>query len=584
MRSFHLDGFLRASAFADVDRRFARFIAREDGGHSHLVGAAAAAVSYQLRRGHVFLDLVAPPVWDDPSQVPAESWPELEIWRESLRASPVVGAPGETKPLLLTESGRLYLQRYWSYEKLLAEKLRERAKAVDDKLPEETESRLAALFSDAEDQKKAARNALLRPFSLISGGPGTGKTTTVLKILMLLLERDPELQIQMAAPTGKAAARLQESVREGLGNVDCPPDVRARIDEKQASTIHRLLGPISGSVYFRHNATNPLAADVVVLDEASMVDLPLMAKLFDALDPKCRVIVLGDKDQLASVEAGSVLSGIVEAAIVAPAGRDCPPLEGVVTLLNKNFRFGNESSIFGVCNAVRDGDMQSALEIFRNGAVREVNWSGLPGPGEMKEQLRPLVVDRFGTFVRLTDPGEALGALRRFQILTALRHGPYGKENINLLVEEILREEGAIPPGRRNFPGRPLMVTENDYALRLFNGDIGVLLEDEEGKLMAFFRNEEGTIRKVSPLRLPFTEPAFAMTVHKSQGSEFDEVLAVLPARDTRVLTRELLYTAISRARAKVGLWSEEETLRSTIGRKVRRGAGLAEMLCREGG
>lgn len=572
--------FLRPAVFSDLDRRFANFIVcRDPSPGAALVGAAAALVSYQLNRGHILLDLSAPLLWDDPSEAPFRPWPELSVWLRDLRESPAVGRPGEDRPLILCDSGKLYLQRYWFYENLLATKLRERAAAPVEPLPGKMEAGLERLFPDSAEQQQAARNALARPFSLISGGPGTGKTTTVLKILMLLFEGNPDLDIRLAAPTGKAAARLQESIREGLSGLDCPEGIRERISGRSASTIHRLLRPIPGSVFFQHDHRNPLAADVVILDEASMVDLPLMAKLLAALPENSRLVILGDKDQLASVEAGSVLGGIVEAAVETPAGRAAPPLAGVVTLLNRNYRFGNESGIFRVCNAVRDGDAAASFDLLRGGKASDAVLRDLPPPSGLKEALRPRVVAGFREFAGKTDPEEALNALGRFQVLTALRRGPYGRENVNLLIEEILREEGLIRSGTRNYPGRPLMVTENDYALSLFNGDVGVLLEDEEGALMSFFRTEDGTIRKVSPLRLPFSEPAFAMTIHKAQGSEFDEVLTILPARDTRLLTRELLYTAISRARKKVELWSGEQVFAQAVSRRVERASGIGENL-----
>lgn len=572
---------LRSPVFSETDRRFARFLIREDGGGNALLGVAAALVSYRLRRGEIFLDLARPPAWEDPAEAPLRDWPETSVWIQGLRSSSVVGGSDAGKPLVLSSGGKLYLHRYWVYERLLAERLRDRAKSTATALGEPAEARLNEWFRDAPEQRAAARNALLRPFSLISGGPGTGKTTTVLKILAMLLETDPDLVIRLAAPTGKAAARLQESIRAGIGKLDCPAEIRNRIGEQQASTLHRLLGAVAGSVHFRHNEKNPLGADLVVLDEASMVDLPLMAKFFLALPASCRVILLGDADQLTSVEAGSVLNGIVEAASRTADGENEPPLHGVATLLRKNFRFGNESAIFRLCTAVRQGEDSAAIRILNETSATDVRRFDLPEPGRLKERLRPLILDKWEDFLHAADPAAALEALSRFQVLTAVRKGPFGRENVNLCIEQILREEGRIPPGKRDYPGRPVMVAENDYAVRLFNGDIGVLLE-EGGRLMAFFRNEEGAIRKLSPLRLPQVESAFAMTVHKSQGSEFGDVLAILPDRDLPILSRELLYTAVSRAKREVEIWSYEAILRLTIARKIVRGSGLFEMLTTE--
>ncbi len=570
---------LEAPVFNELDRRLARFVADSETGESRLAPVAAGLVSFLVRRGHVFADLAESLVWDDPSEGPEVDWPDFETWKDDLGKSSAVGGPGAMKPLILTDSGKLYLQRYWFYEKLLADGILEKASLREEALPEGIAERLEELFGEATDQKVAAENALRRSFSVISGGPGTGKTTTVAKILVLLLEERLELSIQLVAPTGKAAARLQESIRGGMERIRCAEEVRERLRGMEASTIHRMLGAVGGSVYFRHDARNPLPVDVVVLDEASMVDLPLMAKLIDALPGSARLIVLGDKDQLASVEAGSVLSGIVEAA-EGGEGRG-GALAGAATLLRKNYRFGNESGIFRVCNAIREGDAEETMRVLRDERFPDVEWRPLPEGEGLKEGLRALVLAGLRSQVEARDPAEALAEFGRFQVLCALRKGIFGKGNLNALVEEILREEGLVVAGRENFPGRALMVTENDYGVRLFNGDIGVLLPNGKGQTMAYFAKEDGGIREISPLRLPATEPAFAMTIHKSQGSEFDEVLVVLPGKENRILTRELLYTAISRARKKAVVWSTEEMLRATVSRRISRGSALPEMLSR---
>lgn len=570
---------LQSPVFSDLDRRFARFIAEKDGGASPLAVAAAALVSRQLSKGHPFLDLTREPEWDDPGHAPLRPWPSLADWLAGLKGASAVGAPGESSPMLLTATGKLYFQRYWLYEKAVADGLWRRAEMGKIALPGDMAARLDELFDDAGEQKQAAANALARRFSLISGGPGTGKTTTVLKILILMLERDPGLVAHLAAPTGKAAARLQESIRDGMKTLECSEIVRARIEAMPASTIHRLLGPIPGSVFFQHNERNSLPADVVVLDEASMVDLPLLAKLFAALPPGCSFIMLGDKDQLSSVEAGSALAGIVSCAIDTPPGAKAPPLDGVATILTRNYRFGNDSGIFRICQAVQRGDSDAALNILRTPERKDIARGELPSPAGLKEKLRSLALSGFGAIAREKDPVRAMEAWGRFQIITPLRQGPFGAENLNMLVEEILREEGLIPAGRRRFSGLPLMVTENDYAARLFNGDIGILLDSGEGRLMAYFRNVDGDIREISPMRLPLTEPAFAMTVHKSQGSEFDHLLMILPPKQTPILTRELIYTGLSRARRRVEVWCREEIFRDGVARRVERASGLAEML-----
>ncbi len=568
--------FLAAPAFTSLDRRFAALLARIDGGASQLLPLAAALVSYQLRRGHILLDLSVPPDWEDLDEQPLPAWPSLAEWQNDLGRSPVVGAPGDTRPLILTRLGKLYLQRYWAYENLLSRKFLELTEGGAAAVSAETDARLAELFGDAVEQRAAARNALARRLSVISGGPGTGKTTTVLKILILLLEKNPERLVRLAAPTGKAAARMRESLRQGLEKISVPSHLAERLEAIEASTVHRLLGAIPGSVHFRHHAESPLAADVVVVDEASMVDLPLMAKLVDALPPHARLLLLGDKDQLASVEAGGVLAGLIDAATEETAA----PVAGVATILRRNYRFGNESGIFRICNAIREGAVDETIEILQRGGD-DVRWRALPEPRALKESLRARIVEGWKAFLKERDPGRSLDRFGAFQILTALRRGVYGKENLNAWIEEILREEGMIPAGRNHYPGRPVLVTENDYSARLFNGDIGVLLDDddEEGKLMAFFRNEDGSVRKVSPLRLPSVEPAFAMTVHKAQGSEFEEVIIILPSRDAKILTRELLYTAISRARKRVEIWGSEDVIGTAVSCRVQRASGLIDLL-----
>ena len=569
---------LAAAVFSELGRSCADFLEKHGRGTSQWVGIASAITSCQVTYGHVFLDLRQRPTWDDEATAPNFEWPTLEDWEIDLRKSPAVGFPGEMKPLILTETGKLYLQRYWFYEKLLADKIRAKSSIIGEELSTALEARLDELFGQAPDQKEAARKALRCRFSVISGGPGTGKTTTVAKILLLLLERNPELSIRLTAPTGKAATRLQESLKSGVGRILGGEKLKEQIGGMEASTIHRLLGSRAGSVFFQYDATNPLPVDVVVLDEASMVDLPLMAKLFDALPEHAQLIMLGDKDQLASVDVGSVLSGIVEAAEIRTEAAKAPLAEQV-TVLHKNYRFGNESGIYHLCNAIREGDSVRAIKILEGGQYPELKWESVPTVNDLEEKLRPYVVSGLRSFVEATSPKEALEAFGQFQVLSALRNGPYGRENLNFLVEEILRGEGLVTDRRQNFAGRALMVTENDYGVRLFNGDIGVLFNNEEGQIQAYFGKEDGSVRAVSPLRLPYTEPAFAMTIHKSQGSEFEETLVVLPPKENRVITRELLYTAVSRARKKVTLWSSEEILSGAISRKIQRGSALPEIL-----
>lgn len=543
--------------FADIDRHFAGWIGAFGG--SELPVIAAAALSRNLGLGHICLDLAdAPPDLD--LGVAGIEWPPLKTWLAALGKNRAIGAPQDMRPLVLDDEGRLYLRRYWEYEESLARAILERC-----------DTSAVAESKAGSPQELAIETALSRRFVVISGGPGTGKTTTVLKILQRMVAQpgNEGLRIALAAPTGKAAARLEETLRSGGGLDERVP--------RSASTLHRLLGVLPGSTAFRHHADNPLPVDVMVVDEASMVPLTMMSKLLDALPPKARVILLGDAHQLASVEPGFVLGDIAAAAVTQDS-----PLRGSLLTLRENFRFGDKSAIFALSGAVRDGDAERVFEIL--GAAASPDFTPVPAPpvSQLLHELKPRVMAGYSAYLKEHDPAAALKKFQQFRVLCALRAGPYGVGAINRKIEAILRAEGLIPdtqPAR----GMPLLITRNDPALRLFNGDTGILLPGPSGSLAAWFADEEGGVRSVAPARLPGWEPAFAMTVHKSQGSEYDNVLLVLPPAPNPVCTRELVYTGLTRAREKVELWYTEAVMRAAIGRQVRRASGLRERLSGRG-
>ena len=543
--------------FTDIDRHFARFI---DGfGEGNLPAVAAAMLSRNMRHGHICLDLGRGPVEFEEL---AFSWPELETWQKAFAKSRAVGRPDEGRPLVLDGAGRFYLRRYWEYEKALARGILMRCDRQTPANP---------VMSDLQDL--AIETALARRFVVISGGPGTGKTTTVLRILERLVSEPggEKLRIALAAPTGKAAARLQETLRAGGANGSSQDRL-----PKTASTLHRLLGRGHSSVYFRHNAKNPLPLDLIVVDEASMVPLTLMAKLFDALPERARVILLGDRDQLSSVEPGAVLGDIANAA------SEPGPLSGSLVVLKKNYRFGNQSNIFALSNAIRDGEVDDALKILNAGQRPDLSAGRTPLPSQIPEQLRQSVLAGYSGYLLTHDPTEALEELKKFRVLCPFRVGPYGVESLNRTIEKILRAEGLISGAQNAYPGMPILVTQNDDPLRLYNGDIGILLPDpaDDSLLLAWFVGEDGGVRRIPPARLPEHEPAFAMTVHKSQGSEFDNVLLILPDKDSPLLTRELVYTGLTRSRTRVEVWFQESVLRAAVNRKIQRGSGLRDRLC----
>ncbi len=601
----------RPEVIAPIDRHFASLMAQLSG-NSPDVKLAAALVSHYRRQGHICVDLEEygrqPPPAELVAALGFAAWPDSSSLVQRLRNSAVVGRPGDFKPLVLDESGRLYLHRYWKYETSLAEAITRlatgNAPLVDQ---QELQKGLTRLFprnaeEDVDWQLVAAFAAIRKRLCIISGGPGTGKTRTVVIPLALLLEQQPAMRIALAAPTGKAAARLQEALKHTKATLPCKQAAKDRLPA-EASTIHRLLGSIPDSAFFRHDAENPLPFDAVVVDEASMVDLALMAKLAAAIPQSARLILLGDKDQLASVEAGAVLADLCNGGerrsfsdeflreFKAITGQKLPAEAGAggasdlgdcIVELHKNYRFGGQSGIYRLSRAVNDGDSEKAFEVLcesGGSAGSQVSWKALPAPGALRAALRPIVLARCQGYLQAGNPAEALSALGRFRLLCALRNGPYGVENLNRLVEEILSEAGLIESKALFYAGRPVMVIRNDYNLRLFNGDIGVVLPNASNELRACFAGPEQTIRDFMPIRLPEHETAYAMTVHKSQGSEFERVLLVLPSEDSPVLTRELVYTGLTRASEEVELWSDQEIFATAVRRRISRRSGLREAL-----
>ncbi len=613
MNEESLNQTLRNAAFSPIDRHFAKFVERLAGGKNPELALAAAIVSQHRQKGNICVHLPGIAGTGLPSLLESETagvrFPKLNNWLKQLQAaSAVVGKPGDFKPLILDNHQRLYLYRYWQHENNLAQAVRERARApiqnVDWNLFRDGLKRLfpKTPAGEVDWQKVAAFAAARKSFCIISGGPGTGKTHTVALILALLIEQagSTRLRIKLAAPTGKAAARLQESLKQVKAGMNFPEPVKAQIPE-DASTIHRLLGYLPGSTSFRHDTDNPLPADVVIVDEASMVDLALMAKLFEAVPLSARLILLGDKDQLASVEAGAVLGDLCNAGFKRELSRefasDCEKSTGAkiptvsaqnaqgladsIVELHKNYRFSESSRIYQLSQAVNNGDAKQAAAVLgESGSETQGNsWQHLPKAPDLKAGLKPIVLEHFATAFRCTDPETALRQIEKFRILCALRQGPYGVETLNRLVEEILREAGLITTDADWYAGRPVMITHNDYALKLFNGDVGVALPDENGSLRVFFHGADGKLVPFLPLRLPEHETVYAMTVHKSQGSEFENVLFILPERDSPILTRELLYTGLTRARQSVQLWLREETFKTAIERRIERTSGLREAL-----
>lgn len=449
-------------------------------------------------------------------------------------------------------------------------------------------------------QKLAAATAAARPFAVISGGPGTGKTTTVAKLLAILVETGLQAgkapAIRLVAPTGKAAARLTESIGSALQALDLPPEWVEAIPT-EAGTLHRLLGVIPGRSQFRHHAGNPLHLDLLVVDEASMVDLPMMARLLDALPIHARLILLGDKDQLASVEAGAVLGDIcsfIEQGI-SPAQADWlsrqtgyrlqgspagAPVRDSLCLLAKSWRFDQHSGIGQLARACNSGDATAVESVWGMGFA---DISLHPWAGEAYDALIAQGVAGYGSYLKAARAGEAPAAVFKafnsFQILCALRDGPFGVLGLNERLELALSRAGLIARDGDWYAGRPVMVVRNDHGVGLYNGDMGLCLPDETGRLKVWFEQPDGTLRALLPSRLPPHETVYAMTIHKSQGSEFAHTVLVLPDSPSPLLTRELVYTGITRAKARLDLYGDRALLAQAVRKKTERYSGLAERL-----
>ena len=576
-----------------LERALVDSLRRLDATAPDSVLAAAALCCEALGKGDVCLPL-ARLAGQRPWLEFAFVLPPLAEWRAQLEASTLVGAPGAFAPLIL-DGSRLYLARYQAYESQLASQLLSRASdlpEVDESVLTESLTRLFAFNQQTPDwQRLAAAQAVRRRLAVISGGPGTGKTTTVVRLLAALLEQPggAQLAIGLAAPTGKAAARMAEAIRNAKAALPVSEAIKAALPE-EARTLHRLLGSRGDTPKVRHDAARPLALDVLVVDEASMVDLALMAKLVAALPPHARLILLGDKDQLAAVEAGAVFAELCEGrGFDAQAAADLQRITGqvvpvepprsrlgdAVVLLTHSHRFAGDSGIGELARRINDGDAPGTLNLLREQRT-DLHWQAQPTPAALLERLdqgyRPYLQAARGG-----DPAQAFAAFNAFRALTAQREGPWGVSGLNEALEARIKRRYSLPERERWYPGRAVMVRQNDYALGLFNGDIGLCLHGEHG-LRVYFEGEDG-YRAFAPARLPSHDSAFAMTVHKSQGSEFSEVLLALPELPSPLLTRALFYTGITRAKRKVEIWGLAARLCDAVNTRAERAAGLAERL-----
>lgn len=510
-------------------------------------------------------------------------WPDPAAWVAACAASGLTGGPDEPGRALRVVGSSMWLDRYWTQETLVADALIARAAATP---PAVDEVRLAGgldrLFPHAEDadQRRAAEVGARSRLAVVAGGPGTGKTTTVARLLALLAEESGSApRIGLAAPTGKAAARLTEAVRQALGGLDATD--RARLGTPEATTIHRLLGFKPGSKSrFRHDRNNRLAHEVVVIDETSMVSLTLMARLLEALRPDTRLVLVGDPDQLASVEAGAVLGDIVDPAVDGGSSR----LSRSVVTLTRTRRFGAGSAIAEVAAAVRAGDPAPVLELLRAGSPGvefvEVDDEGMVPEGAVAG-LRADVVAAGAAMTAAALAGDApaaLQAMERHRLLCAHRLGPRGVRHWTDRIHAWLGGHAGGGRADGRYVGEPVLITTNDAEIGLFNGDTGVVVAGADGEPVAAFRRGEEA-RRVPLGRLPEARTVHTMTVHKSQGSEFGWVSVVLPPATSPLATRQTLYTAITRARAGVRVIGSAAAVERCVTRPAARASGLGARL-----
>lgn len=658
-----LSGLVDTGHIRALDYQFARFLTSL---YDHdLLTLVGALVSHQLGHGNVCLKLDSLDINHlfgckdaESRQLIEKSGVAQEAWLDTLKAIPLITDGSSASPLVLQDN-RLYLRRYWLYEKavcdwlansqntpinlsgmhetlsrlftrnypfvrkqltsLVVDDIRPHLiKWLDIEKPEHIDWEAVATAVQADQwqtldqlipestclnwQKVAAAVAAMRRFAVISGGPGTGKTTTVTRLLALLVEQSiaqgkvPD--IRLVAPTGKAAARLTESIGNARSQLNCCEPVQNSIPT-MASTLHRLLGVIPNQPGFKHNRQNRLHLDILVVDEASMVDLPLMARLLEALPDHARLILLGDRDQLSSVEAGSVLGDICSFASEGYSPDQCEQLQQLtgfdlspfqqtngsslrdsLCLLRKSYRFDAHSGIGQLASAVNSGN-PLLVNALTNSNYSDIT---LHTQGEKDyPYLMTLALEGYRAYlneiVQQGPPETIIAAFNRFRVLCAVREGRYGVTGLNLAISQTLASAGLIRTDAPWYAGRPVLITRNDHSLGLNNGDIGITLPDDAGRLRVAFEMPDRSIRTFLPSRLPEHETVFAMTIHKSQGSEFDHTVMVLPDQAGPVLTRELVYTGITRAKKQLDLFACQPILEQAICRATVRDSGLAARL-----
>ena len=574
--------------FSSFDIKFADIISNFTDHDKNVLALTAAMVSWTtIEEGNVCLDISGWIGKELPGNI-IKCPDSAELWLETIKSSSAVGCPGDFTPLILDKNSKIYLHKFWIYENIISEQLLKRSKVILNPHTKQIETLLQSLDRKDEigGQDTAMIISLFKPLCIISGGPGTGKSTITGKIINVINSNKESMKIIMAAPTGKAAARLTNAVTEFDKNYNI-----------EAVTLHRLLEADNyGKVRKHHN--NPIEADAIIIDEVSMVDTGLMAKLLDATQNIERIIMLGDKDQLSSVEAGAVLGDICNTVKTGQYSKELSekineltdikltasheneyenysPLADCIVELSKNYRFKTNSGIWKISTLIKNGNGAQALETLKqNSGFTDICLVNISSSSAVSKNLEKIADIYFKPYLQAEQPEIVLKKMSDFRILCAVRQGDQGVKNINKEIEKLL----GVKPGW--YHGRPIIISRNDYMTRLFTGDSGVALTDKEsGNLKVYFLSQTGEIRSFLPIQIPEHETAWAITTHKSQGSEYNHIVMILPLKFSQTLGRELLYTGITRARNKSEIWATEDIFMETCNNRIKRISGLMDKL-----
>ena len=578
---------------SSVEAEFVRFLLSQNPEENDQVLLAAAACVHAQMNGHVCLDLESSQNQylfnDERSEILLSDIKQK--WGDTLQQSKLVGRGSELKPLVFQEN-RLYLHRYWKYEQELAEWLKSKASVtsqVSDKAKQAIRLFLKENANGVDWQDVALILSFMRELLVITGGPGTGKTFTVLKIIAAQNHfKDGKLKVAVAAPTGKASRRLTESIH--AGKQDLPKEIREKINiPEDALTVHKLLGSDYEGIRFKYNSENKLPYDLVIVDEASMLDVNLWVNLIRAIPEHGKLIVLGDKDQLASVEAGSILGDIcggensfsaeISAAVTELSGAEIPVSDSApgmndsVVFLTKSYRFGEDSGIKRLAEAINSSDDDLVMELLKGEKYPEIKLHD-SSRENLNQVIQKYAVQHFEKFSAKTIE-DHLSSSNQKKILCVLRRGDFGVEKINSSAEQKIKLKQPASGHREWYPGRIIMATRNDPVLKIRNGEIGICTEAADPQVI--FEGENKL--PISAGRIKDYEPAYAITIHKSQGSEFEDVAIILPETMNKVLSKEILYTSVTRARRSTLVIGNEKIIRKTVLKSIARGSGLRQLI-----